>query len=110
MYFPKLEHPNMSNDIIQMRSNAKQVPFFFGASQIPSELKLPRGSYSGSGFKNPDDRPKHKPIFIDGERVNNKHILAIKGTSLRRTFREDNQAYNPVKSNGNLNKVYYSNR
>ena len=34
----KVENPTMSNNIVQMRSGASQVPFYFGGSFIPSEI------------------------------------------------------------------------
>ena len=35
----KVNHPDVSNDIVQMRSSAFQVPFYLGGSQIPAYLK-----------------------------------------------------------------------
>ena len=49
-YNPKVSHPNLSNNITQMRSNDRQTPFFFGGAQTPISLGLPAGSFSGSGF------------------------------------------------------------
>lgn len=49
-YNPKVSNPRLSNNITQMRSNDRQVPFFFGGSQTPIALSLPIGSFSGSGF------------------------------------------------------------
>lgn len=49
-YNPKVSHPWLSNNIPQMRSNDRQVPFFFGGAQTPIALGLPVGSFSGSGF------------------------------------------------------------
>jgi len=37
-YF-KVNHPNVSNDILQMRSTGFQPPFYLGGSQIPAYLK-----------------------------------------------------------------------
>lgn len=47
-YNPKVEHPRMSNNIPQMRSEGFQTPFFFGGSNIPSDLFLARSSYNGA--------------------------------------------------------------
>jgi hypothetical protein len=49
-YNPKVSNPYMSNNITQMKSNDRQVPFFFGGAQTPIALSLPAGSFSGSGF------------------------------------------------------------
>ena len=49
-YNPKVSHPYMSNSIPQMRSNDFQIPFFFGGSQVPIDLALPTGTFSGSGL------------------------------------------------------------
>lgn len=69
-YNPKVFNPTMSNDIPQMKSNCFQRPFFFGGSQIPSELGLSKGSYSGSGFTG-DTPPRGRPIFRDdGQPIN----------------------------------------
>jgi hypothetical protein len=35
----KVTHPNVSNDIVQMQSGGRQVPFYFGGSQVPEVLK-----------------------------------------------------------------------
>jgi hypothetical protein len=53
LYNPKVSHPNLPNDIPQMKSGAMQTPFFFGGSQVPSDLFIPKNRYngsSGSGF------------------------------------------------------------
>lgn len=47
-YNPKVAHPNMSNDIVQMRSGTQQVPFFFGGAQAPTDLFLKKSKYDGS--------------------------------------------------------------
>lgn len=49
-YNPKVSNPYMSNDIPQMRSGEFQVPFFFGGSQVPFNLGLKEGTFSGSGM------------------------------------------------------------
>lgn len=48
-YNPKVSHPFMSNNVAPMRSNDFQVPFYFGGSQIPNDLDLKEGTFSGSG-------------------------------------------------------------
>jgi hypothetical protein len=48
-YNPKVLHPNTPNtSIIQMRSGEYQTPFFFGGSQVPTDLHLPQKIYDGS--------------------------------------------------------------
>jgi hypothetical protein len=47
-YSPKVAHPFLSNNIVQMRSGELQTPFFFGGSQAPTALKIPASAYSGS--------------------------------------------------------------
>jgi hypothetical protein len=49
-YYPKVLNPNLSNSIPQMKSEEYQLPFFFGGSQVPTDLGLPVGSFSGSGM------------------------------------------------------------
>lgn len=46
---PKVSMPNLSNDIAPMRSDGFQPPFYFGGSQVPNDLHMPQGSFSGSG-------------------------------------------------------------
>ena len=48
MYFPKVEHSNVSNNNPNMKSGGFQTPFFFGGSSIPTDLFLPKTSYRGS--------------------------------------------------------------
>ena len=36
---------------VQTKSGELQTPFFFGGSQVPTDLFLARSSFSGSGFK-----------------------------------------------------------
>ena len=35
---------------VQTQSGSLQIPFFFGASQVPTDLFLARKSFSGSGL------------------------------------------------------------
>jgi len=58
-YNPKVFHPEMSNNIPQMRSACFQKPFYFGGSSVPVNLGLPKQSYSGAGFVG-DAPPKHQ--------------------------------------------------
>lgn len=71
MYFPKVEHPNMSNNIPQMRSQAFQKPFYFGGSQVPVNLGLRQGQFSGSGFTG-DAPPKRTPLFRNDKQPINR--------------------------------------
>lgn len=48
-YNPKVSHPWMSNEIVQMESGAEQKPFYFGGSQVPISLGLTQSSFDGSG-------------------------------------------------------------
>ena len=68
-YRPKVANPNMSNNIVQMRSEMNQVPFYFGGSQVPMNLLLSKDEYSGSGFVG-DVPPNNK--FTDSAKF---HIL-----------------------------------
>ena len=45
---PKVANPHLSNKIPQMESGGFQKPFFFGGSQIPTDLFLSKSQYSGS--------------------------------------------------------------
>jgi len=45
----KVYNPHLSNDIIQMRSNGFQAPFYFGGSQVPINLHLNHDLHSISG-------------------------------------------------------------
>jgi hypothetical protein len=48
-YNPKVLHPDTLNSrIIQMTSNGFQTPFFFGGSQVPTDLFLSKNRYDGS--------------------------------------------------------------
>ena len=47
-YHPKVDNPLLSNDIPQMRSGTRQVPFFFGGAQAPVDLFLRKSQYNGS--------------------------------------------------------------
>lgn len=47
-YRPVVADPNKIR--VQTLSESLQKPFYFGGSQVPSNLNLPQGSYSGSGL------------------------------------------------------------
>jgi hypothetical protein len=51
---------------IQTMSNSKQVPFFFGASQVPLQIGLKHGTYSGSGMviSSTDPTVNPKKLYI----------------------------------------------
>jgi len=69
-YNPKVEHPFMSNNIPQMRSQAFQKPFYFGGSQVPTNLGLIKGDFSGSGFTG-DAPQRSMPVMRDnGQPIN----------------------------------------
>lgn len=48
MYNPKVDNPRAKNNIPQMRSTTSQPPFFFGGSQVPDALFIPKSVYNGS--------------------------------------------------------------
>ena len=69
-YNPKVEHPFMSNNIPQMRSQAFQKPFYFGGSQVPTNLGLSKSQFSGSGFTG-DAPQRSMPVMRDdGKPIN----------------------------------------
>ena len=41
-YNPKVNNPKMSNNIPQMRSQGFQAPFYFGGSNVPNDLGMPK--------------------------------------------------------------------
>ena len=47
-YNPKLSHPYSSNNNVNMQSGEYQTPFFFGGSQVPTDLFLSKVMYNGS--------------------------------------------------------------
>jgi len=50
-YYPKVLHPNASNNIPPLKSGGFQPPFFFGGSQIPEALSLEHKPKTGRGIK-----------------------------------------------------------
>lgn len=49
----KVQNPNLNNNIIPMESGGYQKPFYFGGSQIPSNLNIDDTNLniSGNGIK-----------------------------------------------------------
>ena len=47
-YNPKVSHPYSSNNNVNMESGGYQTPFFFGGSQVPTDLFLSKAMYNGS--------------------------------------------------------------
>jgi hypothetical protein len=69
-YNPKVFNSHMSNNIPQMRSQSFQKPFYFGGSQVPVNLGLRQGQFSGSGFTG-NAPPKNVPVMRDdGKPIN----------------------------------------
>jgi hypothetical protein len=80
-YNPKVSHPNMSNSIPQMASFKNQTPFFFGGSQVPTDLFLAKSSYngsSGSGFHKGSPSITH-PTDLDFTFKKGSHSITRKG-------------------------------
>ena len=78
---PKVEHPNLSNQIPQMASGCFQTPFFFGGSQVPHSLGLSKSIYngsSGSGFHK-GSIPKVRPTDLDFTTKNVDKVFQRKG-------------------------------
>lgn len=52
MFHPKVASINIRPNAysVQTMPNSLQTPFFFGGSQVPTDLSLPHGSFSGSGM------------------------------------------------------------
>lgn len=70
MYRPVVNNPRPR---LQTKSNGFQVPFFFGGSQTPINLNLPKTIYSGSGiYLREHQMPKNNKISIDKGRHNIK--------------------------------------
>jgi hypothetical protein len=67
-YYPKVENPNSTNNNIQMKSGEFQTPFFFGGSQIPTDLNISPQTFNGSGAgrkMKPAVMPNENPVRID---------------------------------------------
>lgn len=64
----KVSHPNTPNNIIQMRSDSKQVPFYAGArANIPY--------YLGLETNNSIEHRKVKSILTDVQKVTLQHKM-----------------------------------
>lgn len=76
----KVQHPSMSNNIVQMRSNGFQPPFYFGGSPVPEMLGLKntnldikgKGIYKKENFM-PENKGK-KNQFTEFNKTDNIHI------------------------------------
>jgi len=58
----KVQNPTMSNNITPMVSGGFQTPFFFGGSQVPSNLGLSDLDISGKGLED-YSKMNFKPIL-----------------------------------------------
>lgn len=58
----KVTHPNVPNDIVQMRSGGSQTPFYFGGSQVPEVTKNNNHQIS-------DNSKKRKLSFLPDDQV-----------------------------------------
>ena len=82
-YSPVVNNPNMLRQ--QTKSSELQVPFFFGASQVPATLDLPQNSFSGSGARAGSKSVTHKGDLDystkRGDKVYHKdgHFIKLKG-------------------------------
>lgn len=64
-YNPKVSHPNMLiSRIPQMKSGGYQKPFYFGGSQVPTDLFLKRTKYDGSYSSDDLRRPTGRGIKV----------------------------------------------
>jgi len=57
-YWIKVNYPNLSNDIPQMRSDGNQTPFYFGGSQVPHDI----------GYHESKSKSRHL-ISTSGEKI-----------------------------------------
>lgn len=76
-YNPKVSNPHLRNNIVQLRSGAEQTPFFFGGSQIPTDLFLGKFQYNGSkgsGLKNHKEMVKIGKLGKGISLSKNNHI------------------------------------
>jgi len=71
-YWFKVTHPNASENIPQLRSECLQKPFYFGGSQVPSNLGLSKQLFSGAGFVG--DKPPRQRVD------SGYHILKVGST------------------------------
>jgi hypothetical protein len=85
MYFPKQQNPDASNNNPNMRSGGYQTPFFFGGSQVPTDLFLPKTSYSGSsgsGFSKGSVSKTH-PNDLDFTTKKGDEVFHQKGHNIK---------------------------
>jgi len=65
-YHPKVNHPYSSNNNVNMESGGYQTLFFFGGSQVPTDLFLSKAMYNGSsGSGLHKGRPHSVPTDFD---------------------------------------------
>tara|TARA_R110000824_G_scaffold8407_7_gene38093 strand:- start:5097 stop:5384 length:288 start_codon:yes stop_codon:yes gene_type:complete len=87
-YFPVVRNPNKLRQ--QTKSGELQVPFFFGASQVPAALDLAPHSFSGSGAKAGSKSITHKGDLDyttkRGDKVYHQggHMIKLKGRPYQR--------------------------
>lgn len=64
----KVQHQDVPNDIIPMQSGGFQTPFFFGGSQVPSNLGLSDTNLNikGSGYDKVDFLPSKLGKGVQG--------------------------------------------
>ena len=63
---------------LQTKSNALQTPFFFGGSQVPTDLHLRPDVYNGSSGGGFSEKPKMKPAIINRVVDIRKPIIPLK--------------------------------
>jgi hypothetical protein len=68
MFHPKVASVNINPHAfsVQTMPNSLQTPFFFGGSQVPTDLCLPHGSFSGSGMIHSHHLHEHGKLFQKG--------------------------------------------
>jgi len=89
MFFPKQQYPNTSNNNPNMKSGASQVPFYFGASSVPTDLFLPKTAYSGSsgsGFSKGSVSKTH-PSDLDFTTKKGDEVYHRKNHNIKIPFR-----------------------
>jgi hypothetical protein len=77
-YRPKVEHPNKI--FHQMTSDGFQTPFFFGASQVPTDLNIA----TGSGI--------HTPYISHTKHM---ELMSTKGRGIGTTVQKYHKIYLP---------------
>ena len=69
-FYPQVVNPKFRR--VQTESNALQKPFYFGGSQVPSDLGLPNQSFSGAGFHKDSPSKTHKGDLDFTTKLGNK--------------------------------------